>query len=497
MANSLDIRGKAKSSRRIWIPKPGKNEKRPLGIPTIAYRAKQTLVKMALEPEWEAKFEPNTYGFRPGRSCHDAIAAIFIMLGKKTAFILDADISGCFDNIDHHALLEKLNNISTLKRIIKGWLKAGVMEGRKFEPTKCGTIQGGTISPLLACVSLYGLEQNVKKELKEELFQYMKKKYGKAFHKQAQNSISVITYADDFVIIHESKEIVLKAKILTEEWLKAIRLELKPSKTRITHTLESLDGKKPGFDFLGFSIRHYQTCQNKSGYKLLIKPSRESISQHMLAVKHKLRDLRTAPQEAVIKELNPIIRGWSKYYTSVVSSKIFSSLDYSMHNKLWKWSVYRHHNKGKRWIKRKYFKKYGNDNWRYMVSNKLYLTVHRDHAIKRHIKVNGNRSPYDGDWPYWGNRLSKLPGKSTRVIKLLKLQQGKCNYCHLWFRFDDLAHVHHQDCNRRNNNMKNLSLLHKHCHDQLHGRMHDKHQIREKPDDGKLSSPVLKSSGER
>lgn len=222
---------------------------------------------MALEPEWEAKLEPNTYGFRPGRSCHDAIEAIFIALGQKTAFILDADISGCFDNIDHNALLEKLNTTPTLKRIIKGWLKAGIIEDRKFSPTKRGTIQGGIISPLLACVALYGLEQNIKEELKEELFQYAKKKYGRASRKQAQNSVSVITYADDFVVLHESEELVMKAKVLIEKWLKPVGLELKSSKTRIVHTLKSLNGGKPGFDFLGFSIRHYQTRQNKRGYK--------------------------------------------------------------------------------------------------------------------------------------------------------------------------------------------------------------------------------------
>lgn len=197
LAHSLNIRKKAKPSRRVWIPKSGKTEKRPLGIPTIADRAKQTLVKMVLEPEWEAKFEPNTYGFRLGRSCQDVRAALFIALGRKTAFILDADISGCFDNIDHNALLEKLNTTPTLKKIIKGWLRAGVMEDRKFKSTKYGTIQGGTISPLLACVALYGLEQNIKEKLKEELFQYAKKKYGSISYKSAQKTISIITYADD------------------------------------------------------------------------------------------------------------------------------------------------------------------------------------------------------------------------------------------------------------------------------------------------------------
>lgn len=417
-------------------------------------------------------------------------------LGRKTAFVLDADISGCFDNIDHHALLEKLNTTPTLKRIIKGWLKVGVMEDRKFKPTKCGTIQGGTISPLLACVALYGLEQNIKKELKEELFQYTKKKYGIGSHIRAQRSISIITYADDFVVLHESEEIVLKAKALVEKWLKAVGLELKPSKTRILHTLKPLNGKKPGFDFLGFTVRQYPAKQSKRLYKLLIKPSRNSVKQHKLVVKHKLREMRGIPQEDVIKNLNPIIRGWCQYYTSVVSSKIFNSLNNTMFRKLWKWAVYRHHNKGKHWIKRKYFRKYNNDNWSFMTDKGLHLIKHGDHAIKRHVKVLGAKSPYDGDWTYWGNRISKIPGKSPRVIKLLKLQQGKCNYCHLWFSFDDLAHVHHQDRNRRNNNIKNLLLLHKHCHDQLHGSVYDKHQIREKPDDGKLSSPVLKSSEE-
>ncbi|KLT23133.1 RNA-directed DNA polymerase [Wolbachia endosymbiont of Armadillidium vulgare str. wVulC] len=268
LSYSLDIKGKAKPSRRVWIPKPGKpSEHRPLGIPTISCRAKQTLVKMALEPEWEAKLEPNTYGFRPGRSCHDAIEAIFDVLKQKTAYVLDADIAGCFDNINHNKLLEKLNTTPTLKKIIRGWLGAGIMEDGKLQSTKRGTIQGGTISPLLACVALHGLEQHVKKALTNELFQCMKRKYGKISHKNAQKSISVIFYCDDFVIIHENEEIILKAKILVEEWLETIGLKLKPSKTRVSHTLRTIDETKPGFDFLGFSIRQYPIKESKKGYK--------------------------------------------------------------------------------------------------------------------------------------------------------------------------------------------------------------------------------------
>ncbi|MFP3023869.1 MAG: group II intron reverse transcriptase/maturase [Wolbachia sp.] len=492
LAYSMDLKEKAKPSRRVWIPKPGKpSERRPLGIPTISCRAKQTLVKMALEPEWEAKFEPNTYGFRPGRSCHDAMKAIFYALYKKSAFILDADISGCFDNIKHHALLDKLNTTPTLKRTIKKWLRAGVMENRTFQPTKSGTIQGGTISPLLACIALNGLEQYIKEKLKSELLQYRREKYGTMSQSWMQQSLKVIFYADDFVVVHESEEIILKAKELVESWLKTVGLELKPSKTKISHTLKFSNGQKPGFDFLGFTVRQYPV-KSKKGYKLLIKPSLNSVKQHTLAIKHKLRKMRSESQEAVINNLNPIVRGWCQYYVSAVSSKTFNSMDMIMYTQLWRWAKFKHPNKGGRWIKRKYFKRYGNDNWRFMTSNGIRVTKHGDHANKWHIKVKGTKSPYDGDWPYWGNRLSTIPGKSPQVIKLLKIQQGKCNYCHLWFRFDDLAHVHHQDCNRLNNNIKNLSLLHKHCHDQLHGSMHDKHRITEEPDDGKLSSPVLK-----
>ncbi len=469
LANSLDIREKAKPSRRVWIPKSGRpSEHRPLAIPTIADRVKQTLVKMALEPEWEAKFEPNTYGFRPGRSCHDAIEAIFQALNRKTAFILDADISGCFDNINHNKLLEKLNTTPTLKKIIRGWLKAGVMENRIYKPTKSGTIQGGTISPLLACIALHGLESYLKETMADEIRSYRKEKLGRTCREEAKKSLSIITYADDFVIFHESKQIVLKAEILTKEWLKTIGLELKLSKTQISHSLNPLKNKKPGFNFLGFTIRQYTVKRGKRTYKLLIKPSHNSIKQYTLTAKQKLKEMRITSQEEVIRKLNPFIRGWCQYYTSVVSRKIFELLDRDMFRKLWRWAVHKHPNKGKYWIKKKYFKRYNNDNWRFMTSNGKYLIKHGDHAIKRHIKVIGAKSPYDGDWIYWSSRLSKVLDKSTRVVKLLKTQKGKCNYCQLYFRSDDVTEVHHQDKNRNNNNIENLTLLHGHCHDQVH-----------------------------
>ena len=291
LADTLSLKEqKSTPVRRIWVPKPGKTEKRPLGIPTMKERARQALIKMTLEPEWEAKFGPNSYGFRPGRSCHDACEALFISLRMKPAFVLDADISGCFDNIEHEPLLKKLNTTATIKKLIKSWSKAGALEGSVFHATERGTPQGSIISPLLANVALHGLEQDTKEALADELFQYEKVRTGKASHRKAQQALSIIFYADDFVVLHRSKDIVLKAKAFIEEWLKNVGLELKDSKTRITHTLETLGEDKAGFDFLGFTVRHYSDKRSEKGHKLLIKPSRESEKRHANAIGKSLKN---------------------------------------------------------------------------------------------------------------------------------------------------------------------------------------------------------------
>src|SRR3954452_15112045 len=161
LVQSLSLGRPAQPVRRVWIPKPGTEEKRPLGIPTLSDRAAQALVKLALEPQWEARFEANSYGFRPGRSCHDAIEAIFQSIKQCPKYVLDADIAKCFDRIDHDALLDKLNTFPRLRRVIKGWLEAGVLDGDKLFPTEQGTPQGGVLSPLLANVALQGLEKVV------------------------------------------------------------------------------------------------------------------------------------------------------------------------------------------------------------------------------------------------------------------------------------------------------------------------------------------------
>src|SRR5438128_197685 len=203
---------KPKPLRRVWIPKPGKAEQRPLGIPVMFDRACQALAKQALEPQWEALFETDSYGFRPGRSAHDAIAAIFNNIRYKSKYVLDADIKGCFDNINHQALLGKLRTYPALRRLVKGWLKAGVMDGMDFSPTLAGTPQGGVVSPLLMKIALHGMEEALVNAYRGE----------KKTLSARQGAPKLIRYADDFVVLHAEAGEVLKAQQLIATWLQGI-----------------------------------------------------------------------------------------------------------------------------------------------------------------------------------------------------------------------------------------------------------------------------------
>src|SRR5215469_1200260 len=288
-------------TRRVWIPKPGKPEKRPLGIPTLRNRAQQALAKVSIEAEWEAKFEANSYGFRPGRSAHDAIEAIFIDIRYQPKYVLDADIKGCFDNINHQALLDKLATYPAMRRAIKAWLKAGVLENGEVFPTEQGTPQGGVISPLLANIALHGMEHAI----------------SEAFPRNKGENAHLVRYADDFVVLLSTEAGAKQAQQILVEWLAKMGLTLHPNKTRITHTLTPQADGSVGFDFLGFTIRQfpvgkYRTGTRKGtplGFKTIIKPSKEAHILHIRQLGGVIRANRSATQAGLIVLLNPIIRG--------------------------------------------------------------------------------------------------------------------------------------------------------------------------------------------
>ncbi|MEG5171620.1 group II intron reverse transcriptase/maturase [Microcoleus sp. B3-D7] len=500
LIGELKLGAKVSPTRRVWIPKPGREEKRPLGIPTMKDRALQALVKQALEPEWEARFEPNSYGFRPGRSCQDAVQAIYNAIRYKAKYVLDADIAKCFDHINHQALLEKLNTSPKTRRQIRSWLRAGVMDGKQLFPTFEGTPQGGVISPLLANIALHGMEERVKAYAETLEMRYPNGK--KMPKRDKRTSLNLIRYADDFVILHEDITVVQECKELISEWLKGIGLELKPSKTRTAHTLKEFEGEKSGFDFLGFNIKQvkvgkYRTDLNTKkeplGFITLITPSQIKVQEHYKHVAEVIDAHKAAPQSGLIKNLNPIIRGWANYYSTQVSKKIYSHLDFQVYWKLRSWAKRRHPQKTGKWITKKYWQSINGDNWVFATrqegKNFLRLQKHDATPIKRHVKVKSEASPYDGNLVYWSSRMGEHPEMPKRTASLLKKQNGKCAHCKMYFRDEDVIELDHEIPKSKGgkDSYENWQLLHRHCHDTKtatdgsYGEQSDCNSVKPKP----------------
>lgn len=336
-------------------------------------RALQAAVKAALEPEWEARFEPNSYGFRPGRSAHDAIRQIKTCIQHKAKYVLDADIARCFDRINHEALLNKLNTKGKVRQQIKAWLKSGVIDSGAFTATSEGTPQGGVISPLLANIALHGIEEHIAQAFPANQNRTLKgaiNKYGRV----DISAPTLLRYADDLIVLCDELAVVQRCRELISEWLKGIGLELKPEKTRLTHTLypELSEDGIAGFDFLGHHIQQfpagkYRSTRNQrghiTGYRTLITPSKKASKAHQEEVGRLILKHRSSPQATLIIDLNPVIRGWTSYYTKSDAQTVgeLSKQDYLTYLKLRRWAKRRCRNA--KAGSDKYWTTIGGNNW--------------------------------------------------------------------------------------------------------------------------------------
>lgn len=434
-----------------------------LGMPTMKDRAMQALYLLALDPIAETTGDPNSYGFRPERSTADAMEQCHKVLSHPTSaqWILEGDIKACFDRISHEWLLQ---HIPMDKSMLQKWLKAGYLEKSILYPTEEGTPQGRICSPVLANLTLDGLERRLATI------------HRKGTAKGKKGKVNFIRYADDFLITGSSKAFLEEEiKPLVETFMKERGLQLSEEKTVITHIEE-------GFDFLGQTVRKHKTG-NRS--KLLITPSRKNVQAFLEKVRATIKKNQSATAGNLIQQLNPMIRGWAMYHRHVVSKATFSKVDHLIYQSLWRWAKRRHPKKPRQWIQRKYFRTVGANNWVFsgevLVSQGETRQARLFHAvsvpIRRQHKIKGEANPYDPEWEeYFEERIGvkmahNLQGR-RKLRHLWEQQQGNCPVCHQKITMLTGWHNHHIVWRSKGgpDHQENRVLLHPNCHRQVHSQ---------------------------